>query len=68
MLIIIATMLWMSVMGALVNRALLWMAIGITALSAAAYWLLPGIFYLCLSLGGGGALIATGLRMLGRKG
>jgi hypothetical protein len=68
MLIIIITMLWMSVMGALVNRALLWMAVGVTALSAVSDWLFADVFYLVLALGGGGALIATGIYLLKRRG
>jgi hypothetical protein len=68
MLIILALMLLMSIIGAILYRALVWVAVGIAALGALSYWLAPDAFYLCLAIGGGGAIIVTGLFLLKRSG
>ncbi len=67
MLLVLLIMLWMAVMGALMNRVLLCVALGVTAVAVGAYYLLPDAFYLIMAVVGGTSLIAIGVAILARR-
>ncbi len=67
LLIVLITMLWMAVMGAIVNKILLIAAVFVAVASAAAYLLIPDAYFLIMALAGGTSLIALGVFLLARK-
>jgi hypothetical protein len=66
MFVILFIMLGQLAMGLLFSFSSVWWALPVTALALAGYFLLPDIFYLWMSLLGGGGMIALGLYIRSR--
>ena len=66
MFVILFIMIGQLAMGLLFSFSSVWWALPITALALAGYFLLPSIFYLWMSLLGGGGMIALGLYIRSR--
>jgi hypothetical protein len=64
--VILFVLLGQMAMGLLFSFSSVWWALPITALALVGYFLLPGIFYLWMSLLGGGGMIALGLYIRSR--
>ncbi len=66
MFVILFIMVGQLAMGLLFSFSSVWWALPITALALIGYFLLPGIFYLWMSLLGGGGMIVLGLYIRSR--
>ena len=67
MFVILFIMLGQMSMGLLFSFSTVWWTLPITALALVGYFLLPDIFYLWMSILGGGGMIALGLYVRSRR-